>query len=70
LKAAGIEQPSFPEGPSGMPSALPSGAPSFDPNQPPPSGFPAGGGGFADPKIQQALAACGISLPTPTANGG
>jgi len=72
LKAAGIDLPTFPSGgPSGFPSAPPSGVPSFDPNQAPPSGFPGGGnGGFNDPKIQQALTACGISLPTPQANGG
>ena len=72
LKAAGIDVPTLPSGgASGFPSAPPSGVPSFDPNQPPPSGFPGGGnGGFNDPKIQQALTACGISLPTPQANGG
>jgi len=72
LKAAGIDVPTFPSGrPSGIPTALPSGAPSFDPNQPPPSGFPGGGsGGLNDPKVQQALNACGISLPAAQPNGG
>lgn len=73
LKAAGIDLPaSFGSGrPSGVPSGLPSGLPSFDPNQPPPSGFPGGGGGTSnDPKVQQALAACGIPLPTFTPNSG
>lgn len=72
LEAAGIDLPTFPSGgPSGFPSGPLSGAPSFDPNQPPPSGFPGGGGGgFNDPKIQQALSACGISLPTPAPSTG
>lgn len=60
LKAAGLGQ-SFPQGaPSDLPSNLPSGAPTDVP-----SNFSGGPGGqFNDPKIQAALKACGIQVPT------
>jgi hypothetical protein len=49
--------------PSGAPTgAPPSGAPSFDPGQSPPGG--AGAGLFNNPKVQRALKACGIELPS------
>ena len=71
LKAAGLTQ-SIPSGaasgiPSNLPSNLPSGAPTDFPSNF--SGGPGGAGGpggqFNDPKIQAALKACGIQLPTP-----
>ena len=65
LKAAGLNQ-SFPSGgPSGIPSNLPSDLPSGAPTNFP-SNFSGGPGGeFNNPKIQAALKACGIQLPTP-----
>jgi hypothetical protein len=71
LNAAGIKLPSGPSGapsgfPSGVPSGVPSGAPSFSPGQSPPAGFDGGQGAglFNSPKVQRALKACGIQLPT------
>jgi hypothetical protein len=67
LDAAGIKLPSRPSGaPSGFPSGAPSGAPSFTPGQSPPDGFGGGQGAglFNSPKVQRALKACGIPLPT------
>jgi hypothetical protein len=68
LKAAGLTQ-SIPSGaPSGVPSGVPSGLPSGAPTDLPSnfSGGPGGPGGqLNDPKIQAALKACGIQLPTP-----
>jgi len=65
LKAAGLGQ-SIPQGaPSGIPSNLPSDLPSGAPTDIP-SNFSGGPGGqFNSPKIQAALKACGIQLPTP-----
>jgi len=68
LKAAGISVPT----PTGMPSGGPGGGPSGMPSGGPPSGGPSGGpqggrgGGvdFSDKKVQAALKACGISVPT------
>ena len=67
LQAAGIDVPSgLPSGvPSGLPSDLPSGV---TPGASPPADFsPPGQGGpgnlFSGPKAQQALKACGITLP-------
>ena len=72
LEAAGL---SLPTGSFAPPSgAIPSGripTGSFPAGPFPSGGFPGGsfappgglGGGLSDPKIQQALAACGISLP-------
>jgi hypothetical protein len=70
LEAAGLST-SFPTGqPTDFPSGGPSGSP---PSGSPPSGFPSGGfsggpggpgGGLADPDVQSALKACGISLPS------
>jgi len=68
LDAAGIKLPSRPSGaPSGFPSGAPSGAPSFSPGQSPPNGFGGGQGAglLNSPKVQRALKACGIQLPTP-----
>lgn len=77
----GITRPSgFPSGarpsgvPSGFPTSFPSGArpsgfPTSFPSGAPPSGFPgggSGGGGQQFQEIQQALAACGITLSPPT----
>lgn len=64
LKAAGIDVPT--------PSAFPSGMPSGGPPTGMPSGMPSGGPGggrpggvdFNDKKVQAALKACGISVPT------
>ena len=71
LDAAGIKLPGRPSGapsgfPSGAPSGFPSGAPSFSPGQSPPDGFDGGQGAglFNNPKVQRALKACGIQLPT------
>ncbi|ODU00678.1 MAG: hypothetical protein ABS81_22905 [Pseudonocardia sp. SCN 72-86] len=55
LQAAGIPVPTQQPRPSGEPR--PSGQPR------PSGGARAGGGQFADPKVQQALQACGITLP-------
>ena len=65
LKAAGLDQ-SIPKGaPSGMPSNPPSNLPSGVPTDVP-SNFSGGPGGqFNNPKVQAALTACGIQLPTP-----
>jgi hypothetical protein len=72
LAAAGL---SLPAGSFSPPSgAFPSGqfpTGSFTPGNFPSGSFPSGsfappgglGGAFNDPKVQQALAACGISLP-------
>jgi len=64
LSAAGITLPTPSDGfrpPTGTP---PSGAP----QRTPPSGAPGdggpGGGRFADPEVQAALKACGITVPT------
>jgi hypothetical protein len=69
LKAAGLNQTIPQGGPSGMPTDLPSDLPSNPPSGVPtdiPSNFSGGPGGqFNDPKIQAALKACGIQLPTP-----
>ena len=64
LKAAGLAT-SIPTGaPSDMPSDLPSNLPSGAPTDVP-SNFSGGPGGqFNDPKIQAALKACGIQVPT------
>lgn len=73
LSAAGISIPSgmptgMPTGASGRPTGIPSGLPSGIPSGIPsgmPSGAPSGGGGLLnDPKVQAALTACGISMPT------
>jgi len=69
LKAAGLNQ-AIPKGaPSGMPTDLPSDLPSNPPSGVPtdiPSNFSGGPGGqLNNPKIQAALKACGIQLPTP-----
>lgn len=70
LSAAGISMPSgMPTGPSGMPTGTPSGMPSGTPSAMPsgrPSGIPSGAptGMLNDPKVQAALKACGISMPT------
>lgn len=66
LKAAGLAQ-NLPSGPpSGIPSNLPSGRPSGAP-----TGFPSGGPRgltqLNNPQIQDALKACGITLPQPGA---
>lgn len=82
LKAAGIEV----TGPSGAPSGMPSGEagggpgsgtrPSGMPSGAAPSGAPSsgprGGGGvdFNDTKVQTALKACGISMPSRPAAPG
>jgi hypothetical protein len=65
LKAAGLTE-SIPSGaPTGIPSDLPSNLPSGAPTNLP-SNFSGGPGGqFDNPKIQAALKACGIQLPTP-----
>ncbi len=65
LKAAGISIPTgLPGGASGRPSGAPSGIPSGAPSGIP-SGAPGGRGGLLnDPKVQAALKACGISMPT------
>jgi len=65
LKAAGLSA-SFP---TGRPSGVPSGGPSGSPPSGAPSDFTGGGpsggpGGIADPEVQAALKACGISLPS------
>ena len=67
LTAAGLTMPSFTRRP-GASGARPSGSPGGTPPAGTrggvrPSGAP-GGGPFADPKIQAALTACGITLPT------
>jgi hypothetical protein len=69
LTAAGIPVPSgLPTGPpSGRPTGRPSGQPSgrLSPGATPRPGGPRGGlSALADPKIQAAIKACGISLPT------
>jgi hypothetical protein len=71
LDAAGIKLPSRPSGapsgfPSGAPSGAPSGFPSFSPGQTPPGGVGGGQGAglFNSPKVQRALKACGIQLPS------
>jgi hypothetical protein len=79
LDAAGIKLPSRPSGapsgfpsgapsgfPSGAPSGVPSGFPSLSPGQTPPGGFGSGQGAglFNSPKVQRALMACGIQLPS------
>lgn len=71
LKAAGIDVPDLPSGmPSNRPSGMPSGMPSDRPSGRPsgaPSGFPGGGRGgidFSDAKVNAALKACGITVPT------
>lgn len=75
LKAAGIDVPDLPtDRPSGMPTDRPSGMPEGMPTDMPsrrPSGMPSGraGGGFggidmSDTKVQAALKACGIELPS------
>jgi hypothetical protein len=68
LQAAGISLPT----PSVRPSFSPGQPrPSRSPGQPRPSrspgqgGFGAGRGMFNDPKVQAALKACGITLPSP-----
>jgi hypothetical protein len=65
LKAAGVALPSG--GPTGLPSGAPTGIPSGAPTGgfSPPAGGGSGGGAFADPKIQAALKACGITLSGP-----
>jgi hypothetical protein len=69
LKAAGLST-SFPTGrPSDFPSGGPSGSPpSGAPTSIPSGGFSGGsggpGGGFADPEVQSALKACGITVPS------
>jgi hypothetical protein len=64
LSAAGISLPT----PSGG-FQPPTGTPSGRPQGTPPSGAPGDGGGpgggmFADPQVQAALQACGITVPT------
>jgi hypothetical protein len=59
LQAAGIAVPTFTGRPSGFPSgARPSGAPSGTRTG---GGF---GGRYANPQMQAALKACGITIPT------
>src|SRR6185369_8608457 len=66
LAAAGITLPT-PSGGFRTPDGTP---PSGGPQGTPPSGAPRDGGGgfgggrFADPKVQAALKACGITVPT------
>ena len=66
LTAAGITLPT-PSGTFRPPTGTP---PSGGPEGTPPSGAPRDGGGgfgggrFADPKVQAALKACGITVPT------
>jgi hypothetical protein len=69
LTAAGISLPS-PSG--GFRSGTRAGPPSGSPSGPRPSGsFPAGGNRmFDDPKVQAALKACGITIPTGGPSGG
>jgi hypothetical protein len=63
LEAAGISVPTFTR-----PSNLPSGQrPTFPSGSARPSG--GFGGEFADPKVQAALKACGITLPTRRPSG-
>jgi len=66
LKAAGIKLPKAPAG--GFNGTPPSNF-TPPPNGTPPSNFtpPAGAGGLNNTKVQQALKACGISVPTPPA---
>jgi hypothetical protein len=62
LKAAGIKLPKTPAGVNGTPPS------NFTPppNGTPPSNFtpPAGAGGLNSTKVQQALKACGITVPS------
>lgn len=75
LDAAGIKidvptggQGGFPSGaPTDMPSLEPGQSPpSLEPGQSPPAGFGGGNGSglFSNKKVQRALKACGITLPT------
>ena len=66
LKAAGISLPTGSGRPSGSPSDRPSGYPSSYPSG---SASGAAPGMDANPQMQAALAACGITMPSRTAGG-
>lgn len=73
LKAAGLEHELPSVMPSGMPATPPSGG--APPTGPPPDMSSPGAGGqgalLQNPKVQQALKACGIEMPgAPTARTG
>jgi hypothetical protein len=63
LKAAGIK---LPKTPAGATNGTPPSNFTASPNGTPPSNFtpPAGAGGLNSTKVQQALKACGITVPT------
>jgi hypothetical protein len=70
LKAAGITLPSAPTGAGGSfpPGASPPAGGSLPPGGFPSGAIPSGGpGAFANPQTQQALKACGITLPSAAA---
>jgi hypothetical protein len=74
LTAAGLQDAIPSNVPTGRPSGFPTDRPSGLPSGTLPSGFPSGGfGAFADPDVQAALQACGITLPSggplPSAGG-
>ena len=68
LKAAGVTLPSAPAGAGG---SFPAGASPLPGGSRPAGGFPSGaipsggaGGAFNNPQIQEALKACGITMPS------
>jgi hypothetical protein len=66
LKAAGISLPTPTGAPGTPPGGTPGTRPSGAPRTPPGGGAGGPGGLFSDPKVQAALKACGLNVPTMT----